>query len=146
MSVAPFAGAWIEIHPILGSPLISQVAPFAGAWIEIQSMIVVGRSKASLRSPERGLKLSICASLRCVQKSLRSPERGLKYIYSNRYCQSSHVAPFAGAWIEIPKVREVIKRRDVAPFAGAWIEISDIFLILSALLVAPFAGAWIEIR
>ena len=33
--VAPFAGAWIEIHKGANSERLSKVAPFAGAWIEI---------------------------------------------------------------------------------------------------------------
>ena len=33
------------------------------------------------------------------------------------------VAPFAGAWIEIPTVSPVGTATFVAPFAGAWIEI-----------------------
>ena len=35
MTVAPFAGAWIEILYALGVRAGSMVAPFAGAWIEI---------------------------------------------------------------------------------------------------------------
>ena len=34
-SVAPFAGAWIEINAINGYVYTPDVAPFAGAWIEI---------------------------------------------------------------------------------------------------------------
>ena len=34
-----------------------------------------------------------------------------------------HVAPFAGAWIEISGVSSALKGVGVAPFAGAWIEI-----------------------
>ena len=33
----------------------------------------------------------------------------------------------------------------VAPFAGAWIEIPLAYVLFLILLVAPFAGAWIEI-
>ena len=33
------------------------------------------------------------------------------------------VAPFAGAWIEIPVFRRLVFCWIVAPFAGAWIEI-----------------------
>ena len=78
-----------------------------------------------------------------------------------------HVAPFAGAWIEITKALPMLLRlmslrsperglklclcccvsvdSGVAPFAGAWIEIDlqDIMLVKN--YVAPFAGAWIEI-
>ncbi len=33
--VAPFAGAWIEIRVGCGAPVSRVVAPFAGAWIEM---------------------------------------------------------------------------------------------------------------
>ena len=33
--VAPFTGAWIEIHYSGKSDVIDKVAPFTGAWIEI---------------------------------------------------------------------------------------------------------------
>ncbi len=36
-NVAPFAGAWIEIFSAIRSARLSRVAPFAGAWIEIPS-------------------------------------------------------------------------------------------------------------
>ena len=54
------------------------VAPFAGAWIEIKKASESVDKLGSLRSPERGLKsLGIH---KCLQRdtSLRSPERGLK--------------------------------------------------------------------
>ena len=34
-NVAPFAGAWIEIHLPIIEVIENEVAPFAGAWIEI---------------------------------------------------------------------------------------------------------------
>ena len=34
--VAPYAGAWIEIHKTDFNVLVTWVAPYAGAWIEIQ--------------------------------------------------------------------------------------------------------------
>ena len=101
-SVAPFAGAWIEIHPLPvdhcllwshpsrvrglkylfqhWSHCIFHVAPFAGAWIEILSGSSFSRN-ASTSHPSRvrGLKSSI------------------KILYASPFC----VAPFAGAWIEI---------------------------------------------
>ena len=80
-----------------------------------------------------------------------------------------HVAPLAGAWIEIlmdiynymrgnvslPSRERGLKykcigklKEDVfvAPLAGAWIEILIVRAIQSAPIVAPLAGAWIEIR
>ena len=79
------------------------------------------------------------------------------------------VAPFAGAWIEIPDATFKLLNCTVAPFAGAWIEINYSSGILTGATpslpsrerglksviamedttinkVAPFAGAWIEIQ
>ena len=55
-----------------------------------------------------------------------------------------HVAPFAGAWIEIAYTKPQCNLLKVAPFAGAWIEIIFRDLIQNQHRVAPFAGAWIE--
>ena len=56
------------------------------------------------------------------------------------------VAPFVGAWIEIPNIAPLELVCPVAPFVGAWIEItaSD-FKKSDKAMVAPFVGAWIEI-
>ena len=54
------------------------------------------------------------------------------------------VAPFAGAWIEIPVSFVLSCQYPVAPFAGAWIEITLLLVFLLRPSVAPFAGAWIE--
>ena len=60
--------------------------------------------------------------------------------------QYSHVAPFAGAWIEIKGADVLSLPLFVAPFAGAWIEIRDMLQCDNIYeCVAPFAGAWIEI-
>ena len=56
----------------------------------------------------------------------------------------STVAPFAGAWIEIPRARADSGTGSVAPFAGAWIEIAASGRACRDAGVAPFAGAWIE--
>ena len=78
------------------------------------------------------------------------------------------VAPFAGAWIEMPSLTRPSGIAWVAPFAGAWIEIAARMAICWTQtgslpsrerglkfgvcvrcplpdVVAPFAGAWIEI-
>ena len=55
------------------------------------------------------------------------------------------VAPFAGAWIEMPILICSIPVFAVAPFAGAWIEILCFTSFPFTVFVAPFAGAWIEI-
>ena len=35
VSVAPFAGAWIEMATVCVRVVLDEVAPFAGAWIEM---------------------------------------------------------------------------------------------------------------
>ena len=51
--------------------------------------------------------------------------RGLKLLLPARCAALMHrVAPFTGAWIEIPDYRQIPrKQQGVAPFTGAWIEI-----------------------
>src|SRR5699024_3318812 len=56
-----------------------------------------------------------------------------------------HVAPLAGAWIEIANNTGIIRTTTVAPLAGAWIEIYSPPYISRTDPVAPLAGAWIEI-
>ena len=55
------------------------------------------------------------------------------------------VAPLAGAWIEIHRIKRLRSRYEVAPLAGAWIEIGIYLSQRSLVHVAPLAGAWIEI-
>ena len=43
------------------------------------------------------------------------------------------VAPFAGAWIEMPTLADYRLSHTVAPFAGAWIEIMFSITAFSAL-------------
>ena len=50
--------------------------------------------------------------------------RGLKYWDYGDYYMPRDVAPFTGAWIEIPKHGAIGSRSVVAPFTGAWIEIT----------------------
>ena len=57
-----------------------------------------------------------------------------------------HVAPLAGAWIEINTVLGVGSLLTVAPLAGAWIEIGTRNGYVFPPNVAPLAGAWIEIH
>ena len=99
----------------------------------------------SLPSRERGLKFNRCHYCGLDRRSLPSRERGLKYQLMACRAVGGHVAPFAGAWIEIAHPPEYRSRRYVAPFAGAWIEITVALRALMRHPVAPFAGAWIEI-
>ena len=59
--VAPFAGAWIEIHSWEKSTIVHLVAPFAGAWIEILRSGSYKNRRPSLPSRERGLKYTLHA-------------------------------------------------------------------------------------
>ena len=77
------------------------------------------------------------------------------------------VAPYAGAWIEIPVAKYLLEHYEslptrerglklpvtspvgqlevVAPYAGAWIEMLGNSRLFDTTRVAPYAGAWIEI-
>ena len=55
------------------------VAPFVGAWIEIHITPFVSIDSKSLRSSERGLKYFDMCGIRWIDSSLRSSERGLKF-------------------------------------------------------------------
>ena len=78
-TVAPLAGAWIEMYYHVKNQIGYYVAPLAGAWIEIYATAVSGLRRRSLPSRERGLKYPPFVKLCCIE----------------------HVAPLAGAWIEI---------------------------------------------
>ena len=77
--------------------------------------------------------------------SLPSRERGLKYLWAQGDGKIA-VAPFTGAWIEIPSCSYPTRAVTVAPFTGAWIEIAPCSPRPGWTPVAPFTGAWIEIR
>ena len=56
------------------------------------------------------------------------------------------VAPLVGAWIEIRKELQEMRKEIVAPLVGAWIEMGPMAWMPSAwAAVAPLVGAWIEI-
>ena len=76
--VAPFAGAWIEILKRVGLDRVVVVAPFAGAWIEMTASRRRRMRSASLPSRERGLKWIRVYSSDGIGQSLPSRERGLK--------------------------------------------------------------------
>ena len=56
------------------------VAPLAGAWIEILSLIFLSSLTPSLPSRERGLKFCVCLETAFPKTSLPSRERGLKFL------------------------------------------------------------------
>ena len=81
-SVAPFAGAWIEIpEPYHWFRKVS-VAPFAGAWIEMSNLEQELLEVRSLPSRELGLKLAKVKIMEYPAVSLPSRERGLKFFLS----------------------------------------------------------------
>ena len=47
------------------------------------------------------------------------------------------VAPFTGAWIEIPSPWQASRNNLVAPFTGAWIEITASYLLSSSIRSRP---------
>jgi len=71
--------------------------------------------------------------------------RGLKFLGEQIRWQSSSVAPYTGAWIEIAKSTIDGLVQEVAPYTGAWIEIFITSQSLNPKNVAPYTGAWIEI-
>ena len=60
--------------------------------------------RQSLPSRERGLKSQEKKRFTDRSKSLPSRERGLKFFGLSSHYTASHVAPLAGAWIEISSV------------------------------------------
>ena len=54
--VAPYTGAWIEIHSHSVNLSNTHVAPYTGAWIEISGGQVQFTAQKSLLIQERGLK------------------------------------------------------------------------------------------
>jgi len=57
LAVAPRAGAWIEIPPVVMVRNSAMVAPRAGAWIEMQKHIDNLKQIGSPLAQGRGLKL-----------------------------------------------------------------------------------------
>ena len=77
--VAPYAGAWIEIMAIMATGKSARVAPYAGAWIEMIEYSVEDKALiGSLPTRERGLKYWRAAERLQDRESLPTRERGLK--------------------------------------------------------------------
>ena len=112
------------------------VAPFAGAWIEITGEDDIVQRFKSLPSRERGLKCKpfhrhlwseIVIQTRLMYAFTVAPFAGAWIEIGSLpavLLPSQQVAPFAGAWIEISMTGSVSRKPYVAPFAGAWIEIT----------------------
>ena len=88
-----FSTAFIELG--------GTVAPFAGAWIEIYLLYRVLCIPRSLPLRERGLKSVFPGRNYTDPLSLPLRERGLKCTGITITSACHRVAPFAGAWIEI---------------------------------------------
>ena len=56
-----------------------------------------------------------------------------------------YVAPFAGAWIEIPAFQGYATRAESLPSRERGLKSFINRLVIMVTIVAPFAGAWIEI-
>ena len=65
--------------------------------------------------------------------------------YNCKIKSAKPVAPYTGAWIEIPRELVCIQLLNVAPYTGAWIEMLERLRKKQKKLVAPYTGAWIEI-
>ena len=77
--------------------------------------------------------------------SLPSRERGLKSFNPTAENMAKWVAPFAGAWIEIPSITTITSWVLSLPSRERGLKFPDTLLDEYDTLVAPFAGAWIEI-
>ena len=66
--------------------------------------------------------------------------RGLKHPLHLHATSHSHVAPFAGAWIETNTTINPGEPEQVAPFAGAWIETKQALIIWAGLWSPPSRG------
>ena len=79
ITVAPYAGAWIETVKLVQTEAVMTVAPYAGAWIETGGACPrFFSSLGSLPTRERGLKHYKHLIMIGRAKSLPTRERGLK--------------------------------------------------------------------
>ena len=127
---------------------IKTVAPFAGAWIEIVVIRITrlyGRS--SLPSRERGLKSSV---LNVVSHAVNVAPFAGAWIEISEDCHFpvfDFVAPFAGAWIEIFSMPDfTVTLAPSLPSRERGLKYGSACASNCGCGVAPFAGAWIEIR
>ena len=110
------------------SDAVRTVAPLAGAWIEIDALLRTAiLLKMSLPSRERGLKYAYHVNRpTSISLSLPSRERGLKYVLSSVMQLLQHASlPSRERGLKLlsdslSSVSSIV----VAPLAGAWIEIS----------------------
>ena len=92
--------------------------------LKFDELVLLQRELLSHPSRVRGLKFDELVLLQRELLSHPSRVRGLKFNLTHSQAAKIHVAPFAGAWIEICFVNDILfSPLFVAPFAGAWIEI-----------------------
>ena len=70
--------------------------------LKYEKYIGGGTEPTSLPTRERGLKYGLYIELKTPKGSLPTRERGLKYGGAHDDKTLSEVAPYTGAWIEIP--------------------------------------------
>ena len=122
-TVAPRAGAWIEIWLLCAWPGCPGVAPRAGAWIEICSGWLIWGKPPSLPVRERGLKLILLVLFLAFSGSLPVWERGLKSYDSVDRLTDVKSLPVRERGLKLITPLSLFRRMIVAPRAGAWIEI-----------------------
>ncbi len=101
VGVAPLAGAWVEIYRKSTEAQWTQSLPSRERGLKYGEKALWRCGLWSLPSRERGLKLKEIRRVEKIIQSLPSRERGLKYRRKLQVRPSSHVAPLAGAWVEI---------------------------------------------
>ena len=107
----------IPIYPL------ETVAPFAGAWIEIVNVVSVVPAGPSLPLRERGLKYKKEKKEVKIRPSLPLRERGLKSVNEAGHMRGHWSLPLRERGLKYTTYSTGISDQTVAPFAGAWIEI-----------------------
>ena len=103
---------------------MKSVAPLAGAWIEIAALIKTGTPiRKSLPSRERGLKFRLLPQISASRVVAPLAGAWIEICLTGQHKKRNSVAPLAGAWIEIIVSSLHPITAAVAPLAGAWIEI-----------------------
>ena len=102
-SVAPYAGAWVEMPNLKIKGFFVYVAPFADAWVEINS------NKSNFSNSN---SRTLCG---CVSWNVCDEAGNLDaYRHTLRGCESWNY-----------QCSPVFLRNNVAPFTGAWVEIKN---------------------
>ena len=135
----------LKFFRLLCVDFFNSVAPHAGAWIEICRFGAAGPCGSSHPTRVRGLKLSIYLTLLLQPRSHPTRVRGLKYLPDTAFDTRYSVAPHAGAWIEIPPTPHPYRCAASHPTRVRGLKSCPPLRHFRAVGVAPHAGAWIEI-